>query len=73
MTRPPKDIVHFAAQIRAARKSRKLTLHAAAERIGVSLSQFANIEMARNWPSMPVYIKLCRVFGLGQPPAIPAS
>src|SRR6478609_7514527 len=36
--------------------------------IGCTVSQVSNMEAGRNWPSMTVYFKLCRVLQVETPP-----
>lgn len=37
----------------------------------ISYSQMSNIENGRNWPSLPVYAKLCSLLGVYKPPFFP--
>lgn len=39
-----------------------------ASSVGCSVGQISNMEAGRNWPSMPVYVKLCRVLKVATPP-----
>ncbi len=62
-----KDLEAFALRLKRARQAAHLTQVALAEKAGISNKQLNNVESASNWPSMPVYIALCRELGLGRP------
>jgi transcriptional regulator with XRE-family HTH domain len=62
-----KDLEAFAARLRRTRQALHLSQVALAEKAGISNKQLNNIENAHNWPSMPVYIAICRELGLGEP------
>lgn len=51
----------FASGVRKLRKARGISRRAFADRIGLSYSNTANIESGHNWPSVPVYRKICEV------------
>lgn len=57
-------------RLRAIKKFSKADL---ARRVGVSTKQIDHIEEGVNWPSMKVYIGLCRVLGLEQIPMLPLA
>lgn len=38
-----------------------------AKRVGISIKQYSNIECGNNWPSVPVYRKLCQVLKIALP------
>jgi DNA-binding XRE family transcriptional regulator len=58
----------FAVCLRELRLANGLTLNALAREVGCSANQIYNMEHAQNWPSMAVYLSLCRVFKQPQPP-----
>ncbi len=65
------ELKHLADQARSRRLGHtnpRLSQVEFARTLGVSNKTLDNIEAARNWPSMPVYIKLCRALGVGTPP-----
>jgi transcriptional regulator with XRE-family HTH domain len=55
----------FAAGVRAMRGDRPQ--REIAEGVGISVNQYSNIECGVNWPSMPVYRKLCKVLKIQLP------
>ncbi len=65
MRRKLKD---FGRAVAVLRKKKGLSVVALGAQAGISDSQVCNIEIGNNWPSMPVYIGLCRVLGVGVPP-----
>jgi DNA-binding XRE family transcriptional regulator len=60
--KPSKDLLKLARTMRLCRQSAGMSQIALAEKLGVSNKQLCNIETAKNWPSMPLYIALCREF-----------
>lgn len=56
-----KDIPAFGRRVKARREKIKLTPTEVAERLGVALATYCNVEEGRHLPSLPVYRKLCRV------------
>lgn len=66
----PRKLKALGKAIVKLRNKRKLTREVFAEQIGLSYSNTANIETGQNWPSMPVYIKICSVLGIGVPPLV---
>lgn len=59
-----------AAKVREARDAKGLTLRALSNEVGCSVNQLHNLEAARNWPSMVVYIRLCHALGMKTPPLL---
>lgn len=57
-------------EIVARREARGMSQTALAYLIGVTNKQLYNVEKGRNWPSMPVYITLCKVLMLPKPPML---
>lgn len=51
-------------------RSERMSRRQFADKIGLSYSNTSNIELGENWPSMPVYIKICEVLGVGEPPLV---
>lgn len=49
------------------RKAQGISREDFANKIGLSYSNAANIETGQNWPSMPVFIKICEVLGVDVP------
>lgn len=68
--KPLSDLAVFAGRVRRARQAKRLSQVAMAEKIGCSNKQLNNIEHAQNWPSMPVYLAICRVLELEAPPLL---
>lgn len=63
----PKERKELGAELRRKRQAKHISQVALAELTGVSTKQINHIEMGRNWPSMPVYITLCRALGIEEP------
>ena len=61
------DLAAFGAEVRRHRVLRGLSQTALSEKIGCSIKQLNNVEYARNWPSMTVYLALCRELGVETP------
>lgn len=55
----------FGEGLRAKRGKR--TIVQIATLAGISKTQYHNIEQGNNWPSVPVYRKLCLVLGIALP------
>jgi transcriptional regulator with XRE-family HTH domain len=68
-----KDLKTFGKEVRRLRLAAGLSQIALAEKIGCSNKQLDNIEWARCWPSMKVYISLCRALGMENIPLLPAA
>lgn len=60
----------LAAWLREQREARNLSLMKLADEVGCSFKQIHNIEKAQNWPSMPLFIAICRFFNHPVPPLI---
>ena len=58
----------FAGAVVKLRLKAKLTRRAFAEQLGVSYHTAAHIELGENWPTIPVYLAICRVLNAGVPP-----
>lgn len=65
-----KDLEALALALRRARQAKHISQVALAESVGISNKQLNNVECAHNWPSMPVYVALCRKLELGEPPLL---
>lgn len=61
------ELADFAAEVRRRRMKLRVTQTEIARRVGCSVKQVNNIERAVNWPSMPVYLGLCRELGFRSP------
>lgn len=61
-------LCHLGAAVRRLRQRAGLTLQALGERAGCSRHTINNIEQARNWPAMVVYLRICKALGVGKPP-----
>ncbi len=59
-------LVQFSSGLRTKRAARSQEKLAA--KIGISVQQYSNIERAINWPSLPVYLRICEVLKLRTPP-----
>lgn len=58
-------LVRFGQGIRVKRAMRPQRVIAG--KVGISIKQYSNVERGANWPSLPVYIKLCRVLKIKLP------
>jgi transcriptional regulator with XRE-family HTH domain len=63
----PRKLRSLGKAIVALRNKRGLGREDFAAKIGLSYSNTANIETGQNWPSMPVYIRICEVLGISVP------
>lgn len=64
----PSDLGSLGRNIRHFRERRKLTVAQLAEIVGVSTTTLTNIEYGKYyWPSMPVYVKICRALKQPEP------
>ncbi len=61
------ELKTFGEEIRRRRELRTLSQTALAHLVNISYKQLNNIECARNWPSMPVYLTLCKVLDAPKP------
>jgi transcriptional regulator with XRE-family HTH domain len=68
-----KELTEFAARMTATREGRDLSQTKLAALAGCSVKQINNIEGARCWPSMPIYVAICRALGAGEPPFFGAN
>ena len=59
---PDKDLVTLGRTMKLCRQAEnvKISQIELAKRIGVSNRQLSNIEAAKNWPSLQVYVAICR-------------
>lgn len=57
--------------IRRERSRARMSNADLAKALGISTSQCSNIQNGYNFPSLPLYIRLCVVFGLKRIPLIP--
>jgi DNA-binding XRE family transcriptional regulator len=64
----PAKLRRLGTSVRDGRKKLGLSLRELGDRVGVAKQTLQNVEQHRNWPSMPVYIELCRELGAGEPP-----
>jgi transcriptional regulator with XRE-family HTH domain len=60
--------VIFAQNVRDARIKRELSQRELAARAGCSNKQLSHVEQGRHWPSLPVYLGLCRELEQKTPP-----
>ncbi len=57
------EIQSFGRVMKARRLDRKMSHADLAKAIGVSASQISNMERGDNYPSLPVYVRLCVALG----------
>lgn len=62
-----KDMARFGAAVRARRLKVGLGLRVTALNVGISHGMMSHIEKGENYPSLQVYVELCRVLQLPQP------
>ncbi len=65
-----KELKAMGREIGRARTAKKLNKTDLARHVGVSNKQIDHIENGTNWPSMKVYIGICRVLGIEQIPFV---
>ncbi len=65
------EIAAFGMAVRRRRQMRRVTQSALARLCGVSVSQMCNIESGLNYPSLPIYFKVCTVLATKPPPFSP--
>ncbi len=58
----------MAKALRELRKATGLSVQKLAEEVGCTVKNIYHIERAENWPSMEIYIELCRVLKQPKPP-----
>lgn len=68
-----KELKLLGASVRHRRLTRGISQVQFAAQLGISNKQLNHVESARNWPSLPVYITLCRVFNAGKVPLVDDS
>lgn len=61
----------FGIVVKARRKERGLSLTEMAARAGISVKTAGGYESGNNWPSLPVYFRLCGVLRCGKIPLNP--
>lgn len=66
----PREQKVLGEEIAARRLARELSQTGLAHLVGISNKTLENIESGRNWPSMQVYIVLCKVLAIGRPPLL---
>lgn len=67
------DLARLGTAVRRKRQQKKLSQLGLAQLAGISNSQLNNVESARNWPSLPAYLAICRALGVGEPPLFSAK
>jgi DNA-binding XRE family transcriptional regulator len=64
-----KRLERFGAKLREMRQdSGYRTMRSFAPKIHITLKALYNIEAGRNWPSMPVYLRICKELKMPEPP-----
>ena len=58
----------FGRKLRAARHRARITQQELADKSGIGFQQVSHAECGRVWPSLPVYLKMCRALGLEDAP-----
>lgn len=67
MSGDKKGLKEFGKNLRRRRHEMRLTQDKLAELVGVSPKAVCGYEWNANWPSMPVYIRLCEVLQMPKP------
>ena len=62
------EMRRFGRQLRNRRKELRYTGVALCRLIGISSTNLSNIESGRNYPSLTVYLAICRSLELPKPP-----
>lgn len=65
-----KDLKTFGLEVRRLRTQSNLTQTELAKRVGFSCKQLNHIEYGVHWPSMEVYIGICRALGIDKIPMV---
>ncbi len=65
-----KDLKSFGLEVRRLRNERNLSQTELADKIGFSNKHLNHIEYGTNWPSMRIYIALCRALGVEKIPLV---
>jgi DNA-binding XRE family transcriptional regulator len=60
----------LAIHVRSMRKAMKISVEELAGRVGCTEKNIYHIERGENFPSMQVYLAICRAFGLEKPPLV---
>ena len=68
--RSRRTLVAFAAALVTRRAELDISRTALAALVRISYGQLSHIENAENWPTMPVYLGLCRALRAGKPPLV---
>lgn len=63
-----KEMAKFGAAVRARREELKIGLRALARKSGISYGMVCHIEKGENYPSLQVYLKLCKALDCPKPP-----
>ena len=63
-------LMKFAAAVATRRMQLGLSRTELATRTGISYWQLSHIENAENWPTLPVYLALCRELKCGRVPLV---
>lgn len=63
---PDPQLLQFGDNLRRKRQSQHLTQAQLAAACGISTNLISNIELGYNWPSMPIYLKMCDVLFPGK-------
>ena len=61
----------FGQHLRRRRQALEIMQIELAKRVGISGHNLNNIEYDHNYPSLPVYIRLCKELGMRKPPFAP--
>jgi len=67
MTPEKKELIRFGKAVRAQRQLLRFKQYEVAGMVGIDPRTLANIEWARHWPSLPVYVKLVAALQLPKP------
>jgi|JI9StandDraft_1071089.scaffolds.fasta_scaffold381430_2 transcriptional regulator with XRE-family HTH domain len=62
-----KEKKRIGAEIKKRRLEREFDRKDLASAVGVTVGMIGHIERGLYWPSMPVYILICRVLGMEEP------
>lgn len=65
--RDKRKLAAFGRAVSELREQRDISRQKFAKKIGLSYSNTANIELGHNWPSMPVFIRICEVLEVELP------
>jgi transcriptional regulator with XRE-family HTH domain len=73
MVATEKDLKALGKEMGRMRTAKNLSKTDLARKLGISTKQIDHVENGVNWPSMKVYIGLCRVLGVEQIPMVPLA